>query len=476
MKVTKLKIDSMYGVKHLELDGRPIELRGVKGTGKTSVLDAIKLALTNRSDRDYIIKQGATEGEILIETDTGISVNRKKRAEGSDFTKVTEYGKAVQSPQSFLNDIFTPLQLNPVEFASWDKNSQNRAILDLIEFPWDMDWIKEQFGEIPRGVNYQQHILQVLEDIQAKDGAYWKEREDVNRRELYKRQSAAEIAQKIPQGYSLAKWESYSLSERIKELQEIQQSNGLIERAKTYLADYDNKVRGLDATRQIAISSEKDAISAEREGLKSTIERLKAEIRAHEETLRTLDDKLADKIAVADAEYEREVAKLGAGLEKAQKYAALENRDTAALQDEISTAEQMKSFISEYKSWQTMLSECKELKERSEQLTEKIQLARELPGKVLESSTIPVDGLTVKNGIPLIHDLPISNLSGGERIELCVDITLSKPQKLQMILIDGAEALDDASRERLYAKCKSKGLQVIAARTTNDNEFTVVEL
>ena len=125
---------------------------------------------------------------------------------------------------------------------------------------------------------------------------------------------------------------------------------------------------------------------------------------------------------------------------------------------------------------QAMLSECKTLKERSETLTEKIKLARELPGKVLQTATIPVEGLSVENGIPLIHGLPISNLSGGERIELCVDITLSKPQKLQMILIDGAEALDDKSRQKLYEKCKSKGLQVIAARTTNDNEFTVVEL
>lgn len=476
MKITKLKIDSMYGVQHLELDGRPIELRGVKGTGKTSVLDAIKLALTNRSDRDYVIKQGATEGEILIETDTGVSVNRKKRAEGCDFTKVTEYGKTVPSPQSFLNDIFTPLQLNPVEFASWDKNSQNRAILDLIEFPWDMEWIKEQFGEIPRGVNYDQHILQVLEDIQSKDGAYYKEREDINRRELYKRQSAAEIAQKIPEGYDVKKWEAYSLSEKIKELQEIQQANGLVDRAKTYLDDYENKVRGLDATRKIAISSEKDAIASERESLKSTIERLKAEIKAHEETLLTLDSKLADKVALANAEYEKEIAKLGSGFEKAQKYASVEKRDTLALQDEIHTAENMKSYISEYKSWQNMRGECEELKAASEKLTEKIQLARSLPGKVLESANIPVDGLTVKDGIPLINGLPISNLSGGERIELCVDITLSKPQKLQMILIDGAESLDDVSRNRLYEKCKSKGVQVIAARTTNDNEFTVVEL
>ena len=53
---------------------------------------------------------------------------------------------------------------------------------------------------------------------------------------------------------------------------------------------------------------------------------------------------------------------------------------------------------------------------------------------------------------------------------------MSKPEGLQIILIDGAEKLDDKSRERLYKKCREKGLQFIATRTTNDSELIVTEL
>jgi len=28
MKITKIQIDSMFGIKHLQLDGKPVELRG----------------------------------------------------------------------------------------------------------------------------------------------------------------------------------------------------------------------------------------------------------------------------------------------------------------------------------------------------------------------------------------------------------------------------------------------------------------
>lgn len=78
--------------------------------------------------------------------------------------------------------------------------------------------------------------------------------------------------------------------------------------------------------------------------------------------------------------------------------------------------------------------------------------------------------------VPLIHGLPISNLSDGELLELCVDITVSKPGQLQIILIDGAERLDKESRDKLYAKCKAKGLQLIATRVTDSDVLEVTEL
>ena len=100
----------------------------------------------------------------------------------------------------------------------------------------------------------------------------------------------------------------------------------------------------------------------------------------------------------------------------------------------------------------------------------------ELPSTILEQATLPIEGLTVENGIPLINGLPISNLSDGELLELCVDISVSKPGQLQIILIDGAEKLDSVSRQRLYDRCKAKGLQLIATRTTDSNVLEVTEL
>lgn len=473
MKTTKIKIKNLFGITETELDGKSIEITGTNGSGKTSVIDAIRYGLTNQSDRDYIIKRGESEGEIIIETDTGLYIDRRKRTDKADYKSVKEAGREVPGPESVLRQLFTPLQLDPVAFIGMSKQEQNRIILDLIEFDWDLNWIKEQFGEIPEGVDYQQNILQVLNDIQAENGIYFQNRQDLNRDIRNKRAFIAEIAADIPAKYDAAKWENYDLGDTYRELERIREENNRIERAKAFKDSYDNKLRGLEAEKEIQVAAEEKKIAVERDGLTSTIERLKAEIKAAEEKLGGLDSKLQDKIALAESQYNEKKAKLDKDIEVADKYIAMELTDCTELQDEVDTAERMKKHLNEYRRMKTLEQDVEALKKESEELTRKIELARELPGKILETATLPVEGLTVENGIPLIHGLPVSNLSEGEKLNLCVDVALSKPNNLQIILIDGAEKLSDENRDKLYKKCKDKGLQFVATRTTNDRELEV---
>ena len=476
MKTTKIKIKNLFGISETELDGRSVEITGTNGTGKTSVIDSIRYALTNHSEREYVIKKGETEGEIIIDTDSGIYINRKKRDGQADYKSVKECGKEVPAAEGFLKNLFTPLQLNPVEFTQMTKKEQNRLILDLIDFDWDLNWIKDKFGEIPSGVDYQQNILQVLNDIQSENGDYFRKRQDLNRDIRNKRAFIVDIAKDIPAEYNAEKWEAYDLGAKYRELEAIKDRNNKIQRAKSFLENHDNKIRGLQAEKEIAVAAEEKAISTERESLKTEIERKKAEIAAAEDKLKNLDGKLADKAAVIESRYSEQLAKLDSDTQVAEKYAGMEITDCTEMQQEATEAEQMKKHLNEYNRMQSMRKDVKALVEESEELTKKIELARTLPGEILQTATIPIDGFTVENGIPLIHGLPISNLSEGEQLNLCVDVALSKPNTLQIILIDGVERLSDENREKLYSKCKEKGLQFIATRTTNENELEVVYL
>ena len=453
MKITKIKIRNLFGIKETELDGRSIEISGKNGTGKTSVIDSIRYALTNKSDRDYIIRNGESEGEILIEAGADLYINRKKRTDKADYKSVKEQGRETSNPESMLKTLFTPLQLNPIEFTQMSKAEQNRIILDLIEFNWDLNWIKEQFGEIPPDVNYEQNILQVLNDIQSEKGYYFQERQNINRDIRNNKALIEEISKDIPSNYNAEKWENYNLSDKYHELEEIRHNNDLINRAKAFKDSYDNKVRGYQAEKEIAITSNEKAIASEK--------------------LKTLNIKLEAKNQTIEAEYEAKIAKLDKDTGTANDYIDRDVIDTSELSDEIAYAEAMKKHLNEFARMSRKQEETDLLTEKSNELTDKIELARNLPGEILKTATLPVEGLTVKDGIPLIDGLPVTNLSEGEKLELCVDVAISKSSNLQIILIDGVERLSDENRDRLYKKCKEKGLQFIATRTTNSDELEI---
>jgi len=356
------------------------------------------------------------------------------------------------------------------------RQEKNRVILNLIEFEWDTNWIQEKFGEIPKKVDYSQHILQVLHDIQAIDGDYYTRRQDLNREEYYKRQSIEDIAKDIPSGFQYDKWKSFDMGSAYRTLETNRQYNAKVEAAKNFIAAFDGKLRELQAKAQIAVSAAQDEINSEDKFLAGEIERLKAELKAAEEKRATLDEKFANKKALIMAEYEAEKAKVQGANADSKEWAEKPLLDVSELSAEIDTAETMKKYLSDFERIQKMNRECEELKAKSEELTSKITLARELPGQILKTAKIPIDGLTVEEGIPLINGLPISNLSDGETLDLCVDITIQKPGGLQIILIDGAERLDQKSREALYKKCKDKGLQLIATRVSDSNELELTAL
>ena len=478
MKISKLKIENLYGIEQLELDGKSIELTGTNGAGKSSVLDAIRLALTNNSKRKYIVKNGETEGRVLVKLDDGVTIDRKKRTNKSDYKSVKdENGNEINSPETFLKDIFTPLQLEPVEFLSMSEQEQNRILLNLIEFNKNKkEYIAEKFGEIPPWVNYDNSILEILNQIQAKEGQYYQTREDINRQIRGGLAIINDIAKDIPENYDESKWRNYTLSDKYEELNKLKDYNNKIDRSIEYKSNYENTVNGLKGKLDSNLSIINNNKADRKKAIETNIMELKNKIALLEKDLENVDNDFLIDENKAKAEYDQEVAKLSENIKIANEWASKEKQNIETLENELKIAEEMKGHLNEYDRMVDMQTKVENLRQTSEALTNKIELARTLPGSILKEVNIPVKNLTVEDGIPLVNGLTISNLSEGEKLMLCVDVTLSNPNTLKLILIDGVEKLSETNRNELYKICKEKGLQIIATRTTDNDELNIIEL
>lgn len=478
IKVTKLKIKNLYGIEELNLDGKSIELVGSNGVGKSSVLDAIRLALTNNSKRKYIVKKGETEGSVYVELDNGITIDRKKRTDKSDYKSIKDgTGNEINSPETFLKDIFTPLQLEPVEFLSMSEQEQNRILLNLIKFDKDKrQFIAEKFGEEIDWVDYSNSILEILNEIQSKDGKYYQTREEINRNARNEQAIVTDISKDIPEGYDVEKWRNYTLSEKYDELNKKKDYNAKIDKSIAYKEDYDNKIKNLDNELDKKILQINESKNSEKYGKETEIAALKHRIELLQKEIENLDNEYQVYINKAQAEYDTEKAKLDENIKVANEWASKNKEIVEVLESELRIAEEMKGHINEYDRMVEKQSHIETLIAQSKTLTDKIELARNLPGQILKEVEIPVKNLTVENGIPLVNGLPVGNLSEGEKLQLCVDVTLGDENNLKLILIDGTEKLSEENRKKLYEICKEKGLTVIATRTTNDNILNIVEL
>lgn len=394
----------------------------------------------------------------------------------TDYKSVKQNGNVIPSPESFLKTIFTPLQLSPMEFISMDKKTQNATILDMIQYDWNLDTIKEWFGEIPRDVNYEQNILAVLNDIQAENGYYFMHRQDVNRDIRAKKAVIADIGSSLPIDYDGERWEKENLSDLYTEIEKIRKNNETIEKAKRLRDSHDGKIRSFQADKEIKIAALDTEMAQQEKNIESELAQLEERIKALREKKDGLADVKADKVKVIQSEYEASVSKYEAEQASYAEYADMETTPIDDLMAKANETEKMKGHINEWRRMLNIQKEVDELQSESNSLTEKIELARTLPGTILETAEIPIEGLTVKDGIPLINGLPVSNLSEGEKLDLCIDVAIQNPAGLQIILIDGTEKLSEENRTRLYEKCKKKGLQFIATRTTSNNELTVIEL
>ena len=466
MRIVRLAIHEFKGIKEADFEpGHVMMLTGPKGSGKSSVLDAVIAAVNGGGSN--LIRVGADKAIIFIDM-AELELTRTITARGGNQPARIRIanGMSPTKPQQFLAELLGALAFNPLEFWRLKPVDQREYLLQMTPAILSEEEAAEACGgELPP-IDYSGHGLDVAARLQK-----WFEDERTKAKvDRDRTEKAATVsAAAIPEGFG----------ERLEEVGSPDAARGtwLVNRnaASTKLADIAAARRAVEQGR------------AKRAGLDEKLAGAEMVLKAATEVVDGAATALRDMTPLQDleAEEDRLVDALTVVLAKIENAkAAKEKHDNAAKtkQEAEQRIEEIESLLTALPNadaeelapetearWRAVMEEREtdlvalgswvahranvealaEAEAEVERLDKQVKYwLREAPARLLKQADLPIPGLSFDGGRVLIDGVDINERSDGEKLLTAVDIAkrLNAGAKLRVVFCDGLEQLDPVSQ------------------------------
>lgn len=151
MKIIELRAENVKRLKAVEIqpDGTLQVIAGRNAQGKSSVLDAIWLALGGgKASKETPLPIRDGEDHASVRLDLGdLIVTRSWTAKGTSLKVENADGAAYSSPQGMLDALVGQLSFDPLAFTRLSPKDQKKALLDLVDLDVDLDALDAQIKE-----------------------------------------------------------------------------------------------------------------------------------------------------------------------------------------------------------------------------------------------------------------------------------------------------------------------------------------
>lgn len=459
-KIKRLSVKNFIGIDEKELEaGKVNKFTGPKGAGKTTMIEAIEKAFTNKNRRTEVIKHGTEEATIYVQLDDGLEIERRIREGKADYFKLRKDDEGISSTESYLKKLINGEIFRPLDWVNKSVTEQTKSILNMLEINWSNEDIEKWFGEIPSGVEYSQHILMVLKAIETK---YYKDREEINRQVKELKTQIQVIKKGLPADYEGEVWEKLKVQDYYNKVSKAQETNRFIEQAKALKEGFETKLEAIKANAESdklrvnakykeerqdikdivdlsktkiekansirnnvgidfenSMTSLQNQMEKEIQEIRSKYEKLEAQkgkeinVRAAEqkdliniqenkitqktEELNGLDNLEKQELEAVDVKTESEIDKEKIRVGKAAEY--LENNipvNILPLQEEAEKVANMQSYLRQYGMMKDIRdNKLAEREREAADLTAKVEKARTLPSELLQTAKMPVEGISV---------------------------------------------------------------------------------
>ncbi len=396
MKINSLEFENVKRIKAVRLEPSQNGLTvigGKNGQGKTSVLDTIAWVLggnkfkpSEPQRRDSVIPPS-----LRIVMDNGLVVERSGK--NSSLKVIDPNGN--KSGQQLLDEFVSSFALDLPKFINSSSKEKAVTLLQIIG------------------------IGEKLFEIEKREVELYNRRHAIGQIATQKANFAKEMV-----SYPDAPDELVSISELIRQQQDILAKNSENQRKRNNLAQIENRATEL--------SAEIEKLQRELTGVLADLET------ARKDTL-FLNDQSTAELEKNIAEIEQTNIKVRANFDKEK------------------AEEDAKAFQQEYDT-----------------LTNQLDAVRKEKFDLLHSANLPLEGLFVEDGELTYNGFKWDNMSGAEQLKVSTAIVRKLNPNCGFVLLDKLEQMDVDTLREFGAWLESEGLQAIATRVSTGDECSVI--
>lgn len=427
MKIISLNAENFKRLVAVEITptGNVVEVAGKNGQGKSSILDAIWVALAGLSAAPkQPIRKGELEAKIVLQLGSDkpeIVVTRTFRPskDGAEITSALKVesadGAKYGSPQAMLDKLLGALTFDPLEFDRMDARAQFNALKRFVP-GFDFDAI-----DMAQRGDYDRRTLQNRKAKEARAAA-----ESIK--------VLTDIAAPIDE------------SELVAALESAGKHNADIETRKANRAHF---------------ASEVERMRASMRDNEARIGVLQKEIAAIEQASKDMSAKImeiTEKLAAA-GELPRTI----------DTQTLLQNIAQARMHNGAHNANEANRQRRE-----ELLRQAREAEETARALTESIDMREIEKRRAIEAAKLPIEGISFGDGEVLMRGVPWSQASDAERLVASMQMAMAMNPKLRVVRVRDGSLLDEDSMKLVADMAAKQDYQVWIERVDGSGRVGVV--
>jgi len=422
MRIIGLEAENFKRLKavSLRLDGGNLILGGDNESGKSSVLDAIWVALGGPDVAKDLkitrpIRDGAEWAKVTLDLGC-LVVTRNWTANDRQYLKVsTKDGADYKSPQAILDRLIGQV-FDPYDFSRLKPAEQREMLLSIVDIGID------------------------LEEWEKKRAEVYQERAILNR-DVKRLQGTLATVPEFPDAPDEAV-DSAAILEEMKAAQKVKAENDATRRELMSMQDRDRW--------SLCQLGEAEGHIAD---LKRQVDKWQSKKQSHEEEIRNNAGQLdATKSVVA----------------------SLIDPDLSAFRTRLSEVESINARVRGKNDRATVSAELDSTEAASEQLTATLTAMDAEKVKAIKSAMFPVAGLSFDDGGVTFNGIPFGQCSSEERIRVGMAIAMAMSPGLRVIRIGEGSLLDAKNFALIQEIAAAGGFQLLVERVGDPGEIGVI--